>query len=120
MGLSLRRAEAVFDYMVQGGVVADRMRVEGYGEERPIASNNTAGGRAQNRRVELHPDRWHGNLTAGRGLAIVVRNPGWQHSGKKTGPPLRPGFLCSLVLGCTAGSIRVTGSLFLPSLPSTV
>mgnify|MGYP001815421058 FL=1 len=57
MGLSLRRAEAVFDYMVQGGVAAERMRVEGYGEERPIASNDTAEGRAQNRRVELHPDR---------------------------------------------------------------
>ena len=57
MGLSLRRAEAVFDYMVKGGVAAERMRVEGYGEERPIASNDTAEGRAQNRRVELHPDR---------------------------------------------------------------
>ena len=57
MGLSLRRAEAVFDYMVQEGVAAERMRVEGYGEERPIASNDTAEGRAQNRRVELHPDR---------------------------------------------------------------
>ncbi|HUI28402.1 MAG TPA: OmpA family protein [Candidatus Kryptonia bacterium] len=51
--LSLRRANAVRDYLVAGGVAASRITVEGYGESKPVASNNTDDGRAQNRRVEL-------------------------------------------------------------------
>jgi outer membrane protein OmpA-like peptidoglycan-associated protein len=51
--LSLRRANAVRDYLVAGGIDAARIEVEGYGESRPVASNGTADGRAQNRRVEL-------------------------------------------------------------------
>ena len=51
--LSLRRANAVRDYLVAGGVAANRITVEGYGESKPVASNNTDDGRAQNRRVEL-------------------------------------------------------------------
>jgi outer membrane protein OmpA-like peptidoglycan-associated protein len=51
--LSLRRAAAVRDYLVKGGIAADRIRVEGYGESKPVASNDTDDGRAQNRRVEL-------------------------------------------------------------------
>ena len=51
--LSLRRATAVRDYLAAHGVDADRMTVEGFGESRPVASNDTAEGRAQNRRVEL-------------------------------------------------------------------
>lgn len=53
LGLSLRRAEAVRDYLVSKGVSADRLIVRGYGESRPVASNDTREGRAQNRRVEL-------------------------------------------------------------------
>ncbi|NDL69275.1 OmpA family protein [Vreelandella alkaliphila] len=55
--LSQRRAESVAAYLAQRGVNANRMRAVGYGEERPIASNATAEGRAQNRRVEL--DEWN-------------------------------------------------------------
>ncbi|EKV31400.1 Outer membrane protein [Caenispirillum salinarum AK4] len=51
--LSLRRAEAVMNYLIQNGV--DRRRIEafGAGEANPIASNETEYGRQQNRRVEL-------------------------------------------------------------------
>jgi OOP family OmpA-OmpF porin len=51
--LSLRRAGAVRDYLVGGGIDAGRLSVEGFGESRPVATNDTDSGRAQNRRVEL-------------------------------------------------------------------
>ena len=51
--LSLRRAEAVKAYLVNQGVPVDRIRTEGRGEAQPVASNDTAQGRAQNRRVEI-------------------------------------------------------------------
>ncbi|HXL38909.1 MAG TPA: OmpA family protein [Myxococcales bacterium] len=54
--LSLRRAKAVRDVLQGRGVKPEQMLVEGMGPERPIASNATASGRAQNRRVELHID----------------------------------------------------------------
>lgn len=53
MKLSIRRAEAVYRYLVNRGIDPERMRVEGYGESNPVASNETDAGRAQNRRVEL-------------------------------------------------------------------
>jgi len=53
LGLSLRRAEAVRNYLVSKGVSADRLIVRGYGESRPAVSNATREGRVQNRRVEL-------------------------------------------------------------------
>jgi outer membrane protein OmpA-like peptidoglycan-associated protein len=52
--LSERRARAVADYLAAGGIERRRMRVVGDGESRPVASNATEEGRAQNRRVELH------------------------------------------------------------------
>ena len=51
--LSLRRANAVRDYLTRGGIAADRISVEGFGKSHPVASNTTEDGRAQNRRVEL-------------------------------------------------------------------
>jgi outer membrane protein OmpA-like peptidoglycan-associated protein len=51
--LSERRADAVRRYLVNGGIGAERIQTEGFGESRPVASNETADGRAQNRRVEL-------------------------------------------------------------------
>jgi OOP family OmpA-OmpF porin len=51
--LGQRRATAVKDYMVRHGVAADRIDVKSYGEANPIASNKTAEGRAQNRRVDI-------------------------------------------------------------------
>jgi outer membrane protein OmpA-like peptidoglycan-associated protein len=51
--LSLRRAERVRDFLVSEGVSPDRVSVRGLGEYRPVASNSTAEGRANNRRVEI-------------------------------------------------------------------
>jgi len=51
--LSLRRAEAVADALIDRGIGADRIHTRGYGEVYPVASNKTAAGRQQNRRVEI-------------------------------------------------------------------
>jgi len=53
--LSDRRANAVVDYLVKQGIRADRLISHGYGKTNFVASNDTAEGRAQNRRVELIP-----------------------------------------------------------------
>lgn len=53
MRLSIDRANSVRNYLVSRGVNPDRIRAVGYGENRPVAPNETAEGRAQNRRVEL-------------------------------------------------------------------
>ncbi|MGB9671005.1 MAG: OmpA family protein [Halothiobacillaceae bacterium] len=51
--LSENRANAVRSYLASRGVAPERMYAVGYGASRPIASNATAEGRAQNRRVEI-------------------------------------------------------------------
>lgn len=51
--LSQARAEAVRSYLIQRGVTADRVQALGKGETMPIAPNDTAEGRANNRRVEI-------------------------------------------------------------------
>lgn len=51
--LSLRRAESVKQFLVENGVLADRIITEGKGETQPIADNKTLKGRLQNRRVEI-------------------------------------------------------------------
>lgn len=51
--LSEDRAESVGSYLKSRGVAAGRIQTAGYGKRRPIASNDTAAGREQNRRVEL-------------------------------------------------------------------
>ncbi len=53
MGLSDRRAKAVRDFLVTQGVGPDTVNTRGYCESNPVASNATASGRQQNRRVEL-------------------------------------------------------------------
>jgi chemotaxis protein MotB len=52
--LSQKRADAVMEYLVSQGVKQDMVSAKGYGDTNPIASNDTAQGRAQNRRVEIH------------------------------------------------------------------
>jgi chemotaxis protein MotB len=51
--LSQKRAEAVMAYLTAHGVKPDMISARGLGEADPIAANDTAQGRAQNRRVEL-------------------------------------------------------------------
>lgn len=51
--LTARRAASVKRYLVEHGVAAERVESQGYGPDRPIASNKTRAGRAQNRRIEL-------------------------------------------------------------------
>jgi outer membrane protein OmpA-like peptidoglycan-associated protein len=51
--LSLQRAEQVRDFLVSRGVTPDRITVRGMGEYRPVATNSTPEGRANNRRVEI-------------------------------------------------------------------
>lgn len=51
--LSENRAQSVASYLAQSGVANNRIQAIGYGMTRPIASNTTAQGRAQNRRVDI-------------------------------------------------------------------
>lgn len=51
--LSKRRAQAVVNYLVGKGIDAAKLTSVGYGESKPIASNETSDGRAQNRRIEF-------------------------------------------------------------------
>jgi outer membrane protein OmpA-like peptidoglycan-associated protein len=51
--LSRLRAGSVRSVLVGGGVSPDRIESQGYGETRPIATNGTSAGKAQNRRVEI-------------------------------------------------------------------
>ena len=53
MKLSQARAEEVRDYLVRKGVAPERLEAIGFGPTKPIASNKTASGRAQNRRTEF-------------------------------------------------------------------
>lgn len=51
--LSQKRAEAVMQYLISQGVRPDLVSARGFGDASPVAPNDTAQGRAQNRRVEL-------------------------------------------------------------------
>ncbi|MBI5666086.1 MAG: OmpA family protein [Nitrospirae bacterium] len=53
MELSLLRAKAVASILMDNGISPDRISVAGYGETRPIASNETDEGKIKNRRVEI-------------------------------------------------------------------
>ena len=51
--LSQKRAENVMQFLISQGVKPDMISAKGYGDSEPIAPNNTAAGRAKNRRVEI-------------------------------------------------------------------
>ena len=54
MTLSQNRADAVKVYLIQGGIDAGRLESQGFGPEKPIASNKNKKGRELNRRVEIN------------------------------------------------------------------
>ncbi|PXV68853.1 outer membrane protein OmpA-like peptidoglycan-associated protein [Dysgonomonas alginatilytica] len=56
--LSEKRAQAVYNFLLQQGVAGNRMTSSGMGSAQPVADNNTSAGKAQNRRVEvyIHPN----------------------------------------------------------------
>jgi OmpA-OmpF porin, OOP family len=51
--LSERRAQSVYNYLVEKGIPKNRLLTKGYGRDKPIASNDTESGRQQNRRIEF-------------------------------------------------------------------
>jgi len=51
--LSKNRAQAVVDYLMTKGIAVSRLNAVGFGEDKPLTTNNTAEGRTLNRRVEL-------------------------------------------------------------------
>ncbi len=51
--LSEARAKALFDVLIKRGIASSRMKVQGYGDTKPVASNDTPQGRALNRRTEI-------------------------------------------------------------------
>lgn len=55
--LSLERAQAVRNWLVQKGIASNRMRTVGRGENEPVASNATDEGRAENRRIEFYVEK---------------------------------------------------------------
>ncbi len=55
MSLSERRAKAVVDYLVSKGIDRARLKSKGYGETKPLASNDTKEGRKLNRRAQIEP-----------------------------------------------------------------
>ena len=57
LALSQRRAASVAKWLAAHGAEAGRLRTEGFGEGRPVAGNETAAGRQQNRRVEIVVER---------------------------------------------------------------
>jgi outer membrane protein OmpA-like peptidoglycan-associated protein len=57
MKLSQNRADAVRSYLILRGYPGNLIQAHGIGEDRPVANNNSAEGRANNRRVEIIIDR---------------------------------------------------------------
>ncbi|MBN1398367.1 MAG: OmpA family protein [Bacteroidetes bacterium] len=55
--LSLKRAQAVKNWLVRNGIESSRMRTVGKGENEPMASNETAEGRLENRRIEFYVEK---------------------------------------------------------------
>lgn len=51
--LSIKRAGAVYDYLIEKGIPKTQMKYRGFGNEVPIAENDTEEGRSMNRRVEI-------------------------------------------------------------------
>jgi len=53
MNLSLKRAEAIHNYLIEAGVLKDRIQYKGFGQSKPVAPNDSEENRALNRRIEF-------------------------------------------------------------------
>ncbi len=86
--LSENRAGSVRDYLGQQGIPAASMTAHGFGKSQPVASNDTAGGRQQNRRVELVVSGEVIGNTVGAGPAAMQELPlaPRQSSGRRSSP----------------------------------
>ena len=82
--LSEKRAQAVADQLIARGIDSERITVEGRGEAEPIASNDTAEGRATNRRVEIILG------TAGEAPGMTGEMPPAQRPGMGSSPGTMP------------------------------
>lgn len=96
MDLSQRRAQSVAGYLTAQGVDGTRLSTRGMGPDQPIASNSTADGRAQNRRVEVNLRPVPGAQGQRRPAAVLIA--AWT---KK--PAIRRAFSWALV-----GALRPT------------
>jgi len=83
--LSEQRAQAVSDFLTSQGVSSDRVRVAGKGESSPVASNASASGRAQNRRVEIVLEQ--APATAGSPPPTTESGRGGSEPGTPAPPP---------------------------------
>jgi outer membrane protein OmpA-like peptidoglycan-associated protein len=73
MDLSNRRAQTVAQAMTTRGIAADRFQPMGRGEAFPVASNDTAAGRQQNRRVEIIFSDPKGTFAQGASSGAALR-----------------------------------------------
>jgi outer membrane protein OmpA-like peptidoglycan-associated protein len=70
--LSDNRANSVRDFLIAQGIVSSSIGAHGYGESQPVATNETAAGRQQNRRVELIVS---GDVIGASGVSAIVATP---------------------------------------------
>ena len=92
--LSEKRAESVREYLTEQGVTPENISSQGYGELKPLTTNNTAAGRQQNRRVELvvsgeaiETAHSESNTTT---TTTTTTQPGGVASGTTTTTPVQP------------------------------
>lgn len=81
--LSEKRADSVRDYLMSQGVSNNNIAAQGYGKSDPVASNATASGRAQNRRVQL--------VVSGAAIGIQQSQPGASGAAAQPNQPGMPG-----------------------------
>ncbi len=82
MKLSQARADSVRDFLIQQGVPDANITATGLGKADPVASNDTAAGRQQNRRVEL--------VVSGEAIGSALEAPEQAPAAPATAPPPPP------------------------------